>query len=304
MNRLSEISNKLHLRAKILQSIRRFFIDHDFLEIETPIRIPAPAPEAYIEAMTAEDWFLHTSPELCMKRVLAAGYPKIFQICKTFRGKERGRRHLPEFTLLEWYAARIDYFDMMKQTEELIRFVCQKIGMKNSISYQKRKIEIALPWPRISVTAAFDKYAEVPMDKALLQDRFDEIVAFQIEPNLGFEKPVFLYDYPSSTAPLAKSTPKNPKIAQRFELYIAGIEICNAFTELTDAEEQRRRFKKEQIKRELSGKKRYPMPEAFLESLKSMPEASGNALGVDRLVMILADAKRIDDVVFFTPEEL
>jgi len=303
-SRQSFIKRNLWLRAQIIQAVRTFFIDNEYLEVETPCRIPAPAPEAHIDAEVSGDWFLRSSPELCMKRLMAAGYPRIFQICRCFRQKERGSKHLPEMTLLEWYTAGHNYFNMMEQCEELIRFVAVRAGIKNFLVYQGNRIDLTPPWPRMSVRDAFEKFSFVSMETAMLQDRFDQIAAFDIEPNLGYGKPIFLYDYPASAASLARLKPENPFMAERFELYISGLELCNAFSELTDPVEQKTRFKNEQKIRSESGLEVYPLPEKFLESLQFMPEASGSALGMDRLVMLLADTTKIDDVVAFTPEEL
>ncbi|MGD8894360.1 MAG: EF-P lysine aminoacylase EpmA [Desulfobacterales bacterium] len=303
-NRQSQIKRNLWLRAKIIQAVRTFFIDNDYLEIETPCRIPAPAPEAHIEAEVSGDWFLHTSPELCMKRLFAAGYPRIFQICRCFRQKERGSKHLPEMTMLEWYTADHNYFNMMEQCEELIRFVAHRAGFEDFLVYQGNRIDLNANWPRMSVTDAFERFSSVSMETAVLQDRFDPLMAFDIEPNLGHNKPLFLYDYPSAAASLARLKPKNPSIAERFELYISGLELCNAFSELTDPLEQRKRFEDEQKNRSKLGLHAYPLPVKFLDSLQFMPEGSGIALGVDRLVMLFANTAHIDDVVAFTPEEL
>jgi len=302
--RQSAINRNLKIRARTVQAVRAFFIEKGYLEIETPCRIPAPAPEEHIDAQISGNWYLQTSPELCMKRILAAGYPRIFQICKCFRQNERGNKHLPELTMLEWYTSGADYFDMMTQTEDLVRLVAENIDSGKHIAYQGEKIDLKKPWPKISVAEAFEKFTSTTLERALTEDLFDELIASEIEPNLGQKRPVFLYDYPASFAPLAMAKPGNPSLAQRFELYIAGIELCNAFTELDDSEEQRKKFEIEQNKRHALGKRVYPMPEKFLESLKSMPAASGNALGIDRLVMLFADTTEIDDVVAFTPEEL
>ena len=302
--RQSSIERNLKLRARTVQAVRDFFIGKDYLEIETPCRIPAPAPEEHIDAQFSGNWYLQTSPELCMKRLLATGYPHIFQICKCFRQNERGNKHLPELTMLEWYASETNYFDMMAQTEDLIGYVSENINSGNHLVYQGNKIDLKKPWPKISVAEAFEKFTSTTLESAFSEDLFDEVMTSEIEPNLGRKRPVFLYDYPASFAPLAMAKPGNPSLAQRFELYIAGLELCNAYTELTNPEEQKKRFEIEQKKRHALGKRVYPMPEKFLESLKSMPAASGNALGIDRLVMLFADTTKIDDVVAFTPEEL
>ena len=302
--RQSSIERNLKLRARTVQAVRDFFIGKDYLEIETPCRIPAPAPEEHIDAEISGNWYLQTSPELCMKRLLAAGYPRIFQICKCFRQNERGNKHLPELTMLEWYVSETDYFDMMDQTEDLVCFVAENINSGNQMVYQENKIDLKKPWPKISVAEAFEKFTSITLERTLSENLFDELMTSEIEPNLGRKKPVFLYDYPASFAPLAMAKPENTSLAQRFELYIAGLELCNAFTELNDSEEQRKKFEIEQKKRHALGKIVYPISEKFLESLKSMPAASGNALGIDRLIMLFADTTRIDDVVAFTPEEL
>lgn len=302
--RQAAIKTRLQLRAKIIQAIRRFFHEHDYLEVETPCRVPVIAPEAHIEAELSGNWFLHTSPELSMKRLLAAGYPRIFQICKCFRAKERGLKHLPEFTLLEWYHAGRDYVDMMAECENLLRFAIRALDLEDRLVYQGRKVDLNPPWKRLTVADAFHLYAAQSLEEALLNDRFDEIIAFEIEPHLGNDKPVFLYDYPAEKGALARLKPGNPDVAQRFELYVCGLELCNAFDELTDPLEQRRRFEVDRQVRAASGKKAYPMPEKFLQALDDMPPAAGNALGLDRLVMLFSDAAQIDDVVAFTPEEL
>jgi elongation factor P--(R)-beta-lysine ligase len=297
------INKNLRLRAEIIKSIRLFFSEHDYLEVETPVRIPAPAPEANIDAIESEDKFLHTSPELCMKRLLAAGYPRIFQICRCFRKNERGSRHIPEFTMLEWYRADSDYSDMMDETEALIKYVAARSGQGSRITYQGTGVEIGKTWTRMTVAEAFDKYASVSVGRALSDGGFDETMA-EIEPFLGKTEPLFLYDYPASCGALAKLKNGDASVAERFELYISGVELCNGFTELTDPVEQRARFENELAFRKKAGKKEYPMPEKFLESLYLMPDASGNALGIDRLIMLFADAGSIDDVVAFAPEEL
>lgn len=302
--RQSTIKKNLQLRAHIIQAVRQFFIDNDYLEVETPYRIPAPPPEGYIDAQPAGNWYLHTSPELCMKRLLAAGHSRIFQICKCFRQNERGNKHLPELTLLEWYTAGSTYQDVMDQCEALMQFVIPNIGHDGYIRYQGSRISLSSPWPRITVAQAFDQYSSQPVEVALRENRFDELMAAEIEPRLGFNKPVFVYDYPASRGALARLKPEDRSVAERFELYIGGLELCNAFSELTDSVEQRMRFEWEQNRRRFAGKTIYPMPEKFLRSLQDMPEAGGNAFGIDRLVMLLADTARIDDVVAFTPEEL
>ncbi len=279
-------------------------MEQNYLEVETPVRIPAPIPEAHIDAVPSGDWYLHTSPEVCMKRLLAAGMPRLFQICRCFRQGERGQRHLPEFTLLEWYTAEVDYSHMMAQCEELIRAVARWNGFGERIVYQGETVDLSGIWDRLTVREAFERYASLSVEDALVRGKFDEVIAFEIEPHLGREKPLFLHDYPAECGALARLKPEDPSVAERFELYIRGMELCNAFTELTDAAEQRTRFQEEQTIRQKNGKPVYPLPEPFLDALADMPPASGNALGVDRLVMLFADAAEIDEVVTFTTEAL
>jgi lysyl-tRNA synthetase class 2 len=302
--RLSAKADTLKLRATMIQAIRRFFLDHDFLEIETPLRIPAPAPEPHIDAMASNDWFLQTSPELCMKRLLAAGYPKIFQICRCFRAEERGARHLPEFTMLEWYRAQTDYRMLMDDCEAMIAHVAAELGLGGALSWQGRRIDLTPPWERITVREAFARYAAFSAEEALRRDCFDEVMVCAIEPRLGGEHPVFLYDYPAALGALARVKPDDSTLAERFELYIASLELANAFSELTDAAEQRRRFEEAARARCRSNHPVYPMPERFLAALSRMPPSAGIALGVDRLAMIFADRPEIDAVVAFPPELL
>jgi lysyl-tRNA synthetase class 2 len=301
---LSSKHNALSERARIIGEIRRFFNEEGYLEVETPLRIPAPAPESHIDPLPSSDWFLQTSPELCMKRLLAAGYGRIFQICHCWRAGERGRLHLSEFTMLEWYRTETGYFGLMDECETLIRCVAAAIGLKERVVCGGREITLHGPWERITVSEAFARYTQYTMAEALRRDLFDEIMVVDIEPHLGSDGPVFIYDYPAARGALARLKPDNPNVAERFELYIGGVELANAFTELTDPAEQRSRFLHEQETRLSLGKTVSPLPEKFLEELSHMPPAAGIALGLDRLVMLLLQASSIDEVVAFTPEEL
>ena len=294
----------LRQRSQILQLIREFFIERGYLEVETPHRIPAPAPESYIDAVPSGSWFLHTSPEICMKRMLAAGYEKIFQLCRCWREGERGSRHMPEFTLLEWYRSNSDYKNLMEECEALFQALATAMDLGQKVIFHGREIDLVIPWEKISVKEAFKLYAEVPLEEALERNLFDEIIVERIEPKLGIGKPTFLYDYPAERRALARLKKEDPTVAERFELYIGGLELANAFSELVDPAEQREHFLRENANRHTSGKPVYPVPEKFLEELDHMPPSAGIALGVDRLVMVLLDASRIDEVVAFTPEEL
>lgn len=290
----------LETRARIVQTIRAFFVDRDFLEVETPHRLPANAPEPHIDAVASDEWFLHTSPELCMKRLLAAGYPRLFQLCRAWRSGERGARHLPEFTLLEWYRAGSDYTALMADCETLL----SALAPTGSLSVAGQTIDLAPPWERLTVAAAFDRHASLPLAQALASDRFEELLTAEVEPHLGRTRPTFLTDYPAELAALARRQPGNPAVAERFELYLGGVEVANAFSELTDPAEQRARFERDEALRRAAGKVPIPLPEKFLDELAAMPPSAGIALGVDRLVMLLTGAGTIDEVVAFTPEAL
>jgi lysyl-tRNA synthetase class 2 len=301
---LARKSQTLRLRARFFQSIRSFFIKQDFLEVETPIRIPSPAPEEHIEAIPSGNWFLQTSPELCMKRLLAAGYPRIFQFSKCFRADERGDRHLPEFTMLEWYVAQFNYQQLMHQCEAMLIATLKNMGYDQYLVRQNRKIDLTSPWERITVADAFFRYAPMSCPEALAKDQFDEILVEHIEPRLGADRPIFLYDYPAPLAALSKIKKSDPAVAERFELYIGGMEMANGFSELTDADEQRRRFEEASEVRAAKHLAHYDMPEKFLQALQTMPEAAGIALGIDRMMMLLANTAMIDDVIAFPPETL
>jgi lysyl-tRNA synthetase class 2 len=294
----------LQQRARILQGIRQFFIENSYLEVETPHRIPTPAPESHIDAIPSDTWFLHTSPELCMKRMMAAGYEKIFQICRCWRERERGGLHLPEFTLLEWYRAEGDYHSLMEECEGLIRFVARTIGLEQKLIFRSHEIDLSEPWERISVKEAFRCYSKTSMAKALERNLFDEIMVQDVEPKLGIEKPTFIYDYPGVRGALARLKQEDQTVAERFELYMGGLELANGFSELVDSEEQRRRFHIENANRQSFGKPIYSIPDKFLAELDNMPPSAGIALGVDRLVMVFLDGETIDEVVAFTPEDL
>ncbi|MDI6776662.1 MAG: EF-P lysine aminoacylase EpmA [Syntrophales bacterium] len=299
---LARRRDALWRRDRMIRAIRRFFSDRCYLEVETPYRITAPAPESHIDAVASSNWFLHTSPELCMKRLLAAGYPRIFQICKCFREGERGSCHLPEFTMLEWYHQGIDYRILMEECEELVTSVASDLGCGEVIHYQGKEIALQKPREMLSVREAFECYSPLSLAESLEREKFDEIMACYIAPHMGERQPTFLYDYPVYSSTLTRTKKEDPSVEERFELYMGGMEIANGSSELADVDEQRLRFKRARQFRRLQGKKVYPQPERFLEVLPTMPEAAGMALGVDRLAMIFTDLPAIDDVVTFTPE--
>jgi lysyl-tRNA synthetase class 2 len=302
--KLSRKAVRLASRADIIQKIRSFFILKGYLEVDTPLLIPAPAPESHIDAVAAGKSFLQTSPELCMKRLLAAGYPKIFQISHCWRDKERGTRHLPEFTMLEWYRSGADYNDLMLETVELLTSLASSYCRDGLLIVNSNRVKMGGEWDRISVRDAFNLYTETSMEKALQDDEFDRLMSELIEPCLGLSQPTVICDYPAERAALARLKSDDPSVSERFELYIAGMELANAFSELNDEKIQRQRFIEESVLRAARNAPPYPMPEPFLSEVGKMPSSAGIALGIDRLVMLLTGAETIDEVVAFTPEDL
>jgi elongation factor P--(R)-beta-lysine ligase len=294
----------LTIRATILGAIRSFFCENNFIEVETPHRIPVPIPEAHIDLIDSGSWVLQPSPEICMKRLLAADFDRIFQLCRCWRNGERGSLHLPEFTMLEWYRTNADYSQIMDDCETLVRTAAEALGLKGIIHRQGKAIRLNDPWERLTVREAFSRYGRISAEEALEKDLFDEIMVCSIEPHLGMETPTFLMDYPTERGSLARKKLGQEDVAERFELYIGGLELANAFSELVDPEEQRTRFVQEQKLRTVMKKTVYPLPEKFLRELSSVPPSAGIAFGIDRLVMLLLNADRIDEVVAFTPEEL
>ena len=267
-------------RARVLRAIRAFFDARGFTEVETPVRIPAPAPEPHIDCPPSGNWFLRASPELQMKKLLAAGMERIYQIGPCFRAGEKGRRHSPEFTMLEWYRANADYSQIAVDAEELLVEV-----LTRDHAYVQR----------ITVREAYLRWAGWDPVETWDQDRFDFDMATKIEPNLPKE-PLFLTDYPAPAASLARLKSDDPRVAERWELYVDGIELANAFTELIDPVEQRRRFELAREERRALGEADYPLDEKFLDALARMPPSGGVALGVDRLVMLACGASSIADV--------
>jgi elongation factor P--(R)-beta-lysine ligase len=297
-------NQNLHLRAAIIRSVRSFFVERGFLEVETPHRIPANAPEEHIEPFCSTDRYLHTSPEVCMKRLLSRGHGRIFQMCRCWRSSERGSRHLPEFTMLEWYRSNSDYRDLITDCEELLQWVAADCAKENNVVYQGQRLNLLQKAERITVREAFLRFGEKSMEAAVADGSFDEIMVSLIEPALPAHMPVILLDYPAEMAALARLKDDDRSVAERFELYLGGLELANAFSELNSSAEQRNRFEEANLKRVQSGAAPLPLPEPFLRELSTMPPSAGIAFGVDRLVMLFADTTEIDDVIAFTPEEL
>ena len=306
--RLQETKARLRQRAGLIAAVRKYFDNNGFLEVDTPVLIPAPAPEEYIEGIPAADGFLRTSPELQMKIMLCAisddtdGYNKIYQLGPCFRHGEHGRRHRSEFTMLEWYEAEIDYMQLAEFTTGLLRFVSQELNGVERLEYQGEIIDLSLPPQVITVRAAFKKYAGLELEEIAKNPDldFDEIMVSQVEPNLGRGRISYLIDYPADRAALARLKPGQPDVAERWELYIAGLELANAYRELTDPVEQRQRFEQACEERSKHGLISYPVADDFFQALDcGMPQCSGAALGVDRLVMIFTDSSDIAQIRTF-----
>jgi lysyl-tRNA synthetase class 2 len=284
------------------QAIREFFLSRSYIEVDTPIRLPVLIPEAEIIPIPSGDSFLQTSPELCMKRLLGRGNSRLFQICHCFRQGEIGRQHQEEFTMLEWYQCGWTYLELMQECEELIAAVARRL-IGDFLERNGKTIPLAPPWQRLTVDDAFYRYAGISAVAAVEQGLFDELLVEKVEPALGWQQPVFLYDYPLALASLARPKKDNPGLAERFELYIGGLELANGFSELTDVDVQQHRFAEEIDRAEKNGR-RTAMPEKFLQSLARLPECAGIALGLDRLLMLLLARGDIADVLPFAADEL
>jgi lysyl-tRNA synthetase class 2 len=323
----------LALRGQVIAAIRVFFAARDFREVETPALQRSPGLEPHLRAFAttldepgegARPMYLQTSPEFAMKKLLAAGLPRIFQIAHAFRNGERGSLHHPEFTLLEWYRAGATYRDLMADCEALLRDALAAAGRPQFL-WRGQICDPGASWQYLSVAEAFAACCKIdllatccdpaaPSLAALAEaarpigiaphagdeweDLFFRIFLEKIEPHLGIGAPTVLYDYPIAMAALARAKPGDPRLAERFELYVCGLELANAFSELTDAAEQRARFRRDQAKRRARYGEAYPIDEDFLAALAQMPESAGIALGVDRLVMLASSADRIEDVLW------
>lgn len=302
--------HRLQQRSDLLQAVRSFFRGRGYIEVDTPIRLPVLLPETHIKPFSSEGWFLQTSPEQCMKRLLAQGCRQLFQICHCFRKEEVGRLHQSEFTLLEWYRAGWSYAELMQECEEFVRALfCSGQELpgcagQDGLRRGGRAIPLAGPWERLTVQEAFRRYARLEATEALRQDLFDELLVTEIEPHLGWQRPVFLYDYPAELASLARRRADNPMVAERFELYIAGIELANGFSELIDPAEQRRRFSEEIRRSRDAGNAFVAMPERFLADLSRLEPTAGIALGLDRLLMLLLGCASVAEVITMPEQDL
>jgi lysyl-tRNA synthetase class 2 len=319
------------VRELVLDGIRTFFKERAFSEFETPLLARSPGTEPFLEVFATtlqtqgnktQPAFLLTSPEYALKKLVAAGGGNCFEICKSFRnGEGVAGTHSPEFTILEWYHVQADYTDVMTDFEQLMQFLVKKIQDKSTLTYQGRTFDLSSPYPRITVAEAFEKYVGINdvelFDREALakvavakkyevtaettwEQLYDQLLLNEIEPELArYDTPVILKEYPASQAALSKRKASDPRFAERFEVYIGGIELGNAFTELTDAQEQRTRFEADLALRRTLGKVPYEMDEDYLAALASLPPTGGIAVGVDRLVMLLADAASIEETLFF-----
>jgi len=297
---------RLQQRSRLLQAVRSFFLSRQYLEVDTPVLLSELIPESQIVPYRCEERFLQTSPELCMKLLLARGCPRLFQICHCFRKGEAGRYHRSEFTMLEWYHAGWGYGELMAEVEELVQALAREgdfpaLDDGGGLRRQGRQVDLQSPWERLTVDEAFRRYAGIPARAALADDRFDELLVTRVEPHLGWQRPVFLCDYPVELGSLARRKAEDPQLAERFELYIAGIELANGFSELTDPAEQEERFAGE-IRAIRAAGRPAAMPHRFLDTLAAMPETAGIALGFDRLLMLLSGADRIAEVLALDPE--
>jgi lysyl-tRNA synthetase class 2 len=292
-------------RHEVTKKVRAFFEARGFVEVETPLVVPSPGLDVHLDAFAVEARYLSTSPEYQMKRLLAEGYERIFQLTKAFRRAEIGSRHNPEFSILEWYRAHAGVEEIMRDTEQLVA-----AATGGRVRLGDRVIDVRPPFERITVCEAFARFAGISPDETLLlaekdEDRYFCLLVDRVEPALAaIDHGVLLMEYPSSQASLARRKPGDPRVAERFEAYVAGVELCNGFGELTDAAEQRARFERDREVRAQRGLPVYPIDERFLDALTRMPPAGGNALGLDRLVALACGTTEIAEVMAFTWDEV
>ena len=319
-------------RARLAAALRSCFEAMGYDEVETPILVPAPGMEPPIQAFATRfvpemgavpgrPLWLHTSPEFAMKRLLAAGWERIFQLTKVFRNGEVSPTHNPEFTMLEFYRAQVDYGPLMDDVEALVKALARSAGHSERFLYRGAELRLDLPFERVTVRDAMLRETGldirvltdpeelrrealarghfVPTSAVSWDDVFFSVFVTAVEPKLGRERPAFLIEYPARMAALARLKPSDETVAERFELYANGLELANGFSELIDANEQRRRFLFEQEERRETGREVYPIDERFLEAVSRMPPAAGVAIGWDRLVMLLCGAGSIDEVLLF-----
>jgi lysyl-tRNA synthetase class 2 len=293
-------------RAKLMKTIRSWFDSRDFVEVDTPQRVPSPGLDLHLQAFESSGLWLITSPEYQMKRLLAGGLARIYQLVHCFRDGERSSAHNPEFSMLEWYRAFAGIDEVIDDTQDIIGYCAEQLNANTTIRVGDRRIDLKPPYERITVLEAFAKFASLPRTQVLDLVENDEDTYFrrlidEVEPALAaIDRPVFLTDFPARHASLARLRPSDPQVCERFELYVGGRELCNGFGELTDPDEQRSRLEHDVCQRKLESKPVYPIDEGFLEALvDGMPPSGGNALGIDRLLLLLTGASSIDRVLAF-----
>lgn len=303
------------VRRQVLDTLRASLNRQGFLEVDTPYLQVAPSDEVHLKCFQTGPYYLHTSPELAMKKLLVAGEQKIFQLCHTYRDEPVSETHAPEFTMLEWYRVGTDYAAMMKDTIALVRACCKKCGVK-TLRHNGQTADPFKRWQKLTVAQAFKKYAGVNLwakdlraeaervgiqcaDSDTWEDVFFRIMLNKVEDKLGYGMPTILCEYPTVLGALARQKPGHPKVCERFEAYICGVELCNAFSELNDPVEQRQRFKDNYAERKRLYGWDDPMDEDFLQALEyGMPEASGNAMGVDRLIMLISGEQELKNTLW------
>ena len=302
----------LRLRAEVLTKIRAFFTARDILEVETPLLERSTITDPNIQSFTSryhlagsdkeEVLYLQTSPEFAMKRLLAAGSGSIFQIGKAFRNEECGQLHNPEFTILEWYHLGFDHHDLMGEMDEFLYYLLE-LPKAEKLSYQQAFKKYLAIDPlscntqelrRVALQRGLNDFAKLDHDGWL-----NILFANFIEPNLGIDRPVFIYDFPVSQAALSRINEGDPRVASRFEVFINGIELSNGFHELANASEQHQRFLRDLEKRQQLNLPQLSLDDRFLAAIDYLPDCAGVAMGIDRLLMIMANTKNIEDVVAF-----
>lgn len=299
------MNKRLADRARIVHAVRMFFQSRGFLEVETPAIVPSPGMDLHLDAYPVEGGFLITSPEYQMKRLLAEGYERIFQVCRCFRRGEIGAQHNPEFTMVEWYRGNDGVESVIADTEKLVAAVSGE-----TFRLGQRVVHAQPPFARISVCEAFERFAGVKEDDVLAwaardEDRYFRTWVETVEPRIAeMDRAVFVVDYPASQASLARKKPSDPRFCERFELYVAGVELCNGFGELTDAKEQRARFEADQAARRARNLPVYPIDEKLMAAVERLSPCAGNALGLDRLVALACGTTDIREVLAFSAEEV
>ncbi len=300
--RLQNLQGNLRKRAAMMSALRQWFAKENFLEVESPVRLPAPALEDYIDAVeSGKEMWLRTSPELHLKRLLAAGYPRIFEIGPCFRFGESGDHHREEFTMLEWYRLQGSWTDLMADAQGMVAAALEATNPgKKAIPFRGQNIDFSGEWPRMTVREAFERYASISLRQAIDEGKFELVLCTEVEPHLGNGAPLFLTEYPMECSGLSAALPGKPGFVARWELYVAGLEIGNACTELADPPEQERRFQATADLRAADHRPVYPMDQPFMNAMwNGFPLCAGTAIGLDRLAMVLTNADDIAEVKAF-----